>query len=84
MSLEVGQRVKFRRSHDKSLELTGRVVKVDEDAGVVDIETEPDGKILEVATTETAHLADVTPIDQVSDEVSEPADDTQDFLEPHE
>ena len=63
MSFEVGQRVKFRRSHDKALELTGTIVRVHENyPDLLDIATEPDGKILEVETIETAHIADVSPI----------------------
>lgn len=65
---EQGQRVKFRRSHDKSLELTGTVVRVHSDADLVDIATEPDGKVLEVETIETAHFADVTPIEEPTEE----------------
>lgn len=64
--LELGQRVKFQRSHDRSVELTGKIVKIYEDSDSVDIETEPDGKIAEVSTTETAHAADVTPVAEVT------------------
>lgn len=63
MSFAEGQRVKFRRSHDKALELTGTIVKVHEDSDLVDIATEPDGKVIEVETIETAHTADVTPLE---------------------
>jgi len=62
--LEMGQRVKFLRSHDRTVELTGRIVKIHDDSDAVDIETEPDGRIAEVSTTETAHAADVTAIGQ--------------------
>lgn len=61
--LAVGQTVRFRRSHDKTLELTGKIVKIhDGPDDCVDIETIPDGKIVEVKTTETAHAGDVTPV----------------------
>jgi len=61
--LKVGQRVKFRRSHDKTVELTGEIKKI-HDGGddCVDIETEADGTIVEVSGIETAHAADVIPI----------------------
>ena len=64
MALELGQRVKFLRSHDRTVELTGRIVKIHEDSDAVDIETEPDGRIAEVSTIETAHRADITPAGQ--------------------
>jgi hypothetical protein len=64
--LEMGQRVKFLRSHDRTVELTGRIVKIHDDSDAVDIETEPDGRIAEVSTTETAHAADVTVVTEVS------------------
>jgi hypothetical protein len=47
---EVGQKVKFRPSHDKSLELTGTVSKIDEnDPDFLTITAEADGKAIEVA-----------------------------------
>jgi len=63
MALELGQRVKFLRSHDRTVELTGRIVKIHEDSDAVDIETEPDGRIAEVSTIETAHRGDITAVD---------------------
>jgi preprotein translocase subunit YajC len=59
--LNVGQRVRFKRSHDKAVELVGTIVKVNEDS-TVEILTEVDGKVIEVETTETAHIADVAPV----------------------
>jgi len=64
--LEMGQRVKFLRSHDRTVELTGRIVKIHDDSDAVDIETEPDGRIAEVSTRETAHAADVTVLGEAS------------------
>ena len=56
----VGLRVWFARSSDKATKLFGRIVRVhDGAADCVDIETEPDGKRVEVSTIETAHAADV-------------------------
>jgi hypothetical protein len=56
-----GDRVKFRPSHNKALELVGKVVKVhEEDGDLVDIECEVDGKIVEVeGHLQTAHVSDV-------------------------
>jgi hypothetical protein len=46
------------------LRLEGDIVRIhDNDDDCVDIETIPDGKIVEVATIETAHAADVTLLD---------------------
>jgi hypothetical protein len=60
--LREGQRVKFFRTHDKTLELTGTITQVNEDS-TVNIETQPDGKAIEVGGIETAHADDVTPLD---------------------
>jgi hypothetical protein len=70
MALELGQRVKFLRSHDRTVELTGRIVKIHEDSDAVDIETEPDGRIAEVSTIETAHRGDITAVDVTPAEVT--------------
>lgn len=57
--LREGQGVSFRPSHNKALELQGEIVSVDREAGTVNIETWPDGRILERATVETAAAGDV-------------------------
>jgi hypothetical protein len=57
--IELGQRVRFRRSHDKTVELTGAIAKIDEDSDIVTILTYPDGRLVEVEGLETAHMADV-------------------------
>jgi hypothetical protein len=57
--IELGQRVKFRRSHDKTVELTGAIAKIDEDLDIVTILTYPDGRLVEVEGLETAHMSDV-------------------------
>lgn len=59
-----GQRVKFKSTHDQQHELTGTIVRVHEDSDLVDIETEPDGKIIEVASVATAHAKDCTLIEE--------------------
>jgi hypothetical protein len=57
----VGARVQFARSHDKATKLFGHVVKIhDGNSDCVDIETEVDGKKVEVSGIETAHAADVS------------------------
>jgi hypothetical protein len=56
---QLGERVRFFRSHDKTLELTGTIVKIHEDADLVDIEIEADGRMIEVSRVETVHLADI-------------------------
>lgn len=43
-----GDRVKFAASHNKALELVGKVVKVHESGDLVDVEADVDGKIIEV------------------------------------
>ena len=59
-AFKVGDRVSFLRSHDKTVRLEGHIARIhDNDDDCVDIETIPDGKIVEVSTIETAHTADV-------------------------
>jgi hypothetical protein len=61
---KVGDRVKFRRSHDKTVQLEGTIERIhDNHDDCVDIKTIPDGKLVEVETIETAHAADVTPVE---------------------
>ena len=43
-----GDRVKFSPTHNKAVELVGKVVKVHESGDLVDVECEVDGKIVEV------------------------------------
>ena len=43
-----GDRVKFPSSHNKALELVGKVVKVHKSGDLVDVEADVDGKIIEV------------------------------------
>lgn len=61
---EVGQRVNFYRAHDKATLLTGTIGKFHEDSDLVDIETEADGKAIEVERIETAHISDLRAIDE--------------------
>jgi hypothetical protein len=69
-TFEIGKRVKFFRSHDKQTELTGKIIAnfgegaIPDDAALYMIETEPDGKNIEVASIETAHVSDITPIEE--------------------
>lgn len=59
-AFKVGDRVSFLRSHDKTVRLEGRIVRIHDTADdCVDIETIPDGKLVEVKTVETAHAGDV-------------------------
>jgi hypothetical protein len=55
-----GQRVKFRRSHDKSTELIGKIIEIDAETGNALIETEVDGQNIQISRVESAHLRDVT------------------------
>jgi hypothetical protein len=64
--LRMDQRVRFRRSHDKTVELTGKIVRIHEDADCVDVQVEPDGKLAEIEITETAHAGDVTPLEEAA------------------
>ena len=59
-SFAEGDRVRFAPSHNKALELVGKVVKVHESGDLVDIECEVDGKVVEVeGHIQTAHVSDV-------------------------
>jgi hypothetical protein len=61
-----GTRVRFTQTHDKSHSFTGTVLRVHEDANLVDISVEPDGKAIEVETVMTANKADVVPVDEAA------------------
>jgi hypothetical protein len=69
-TFEIGKRVKFFRSHDKQNELTGKIMAnfgegaIPDDSALYLIETEPDGKRIEVSSIETAHVSDITPIEE--------------------
>lgn len=59
---KVGQKVRALRSHNKSVEIVGEVVKLHEnDDDCLDIKLEPDGAL------ETVHAADVKDFDDKSD-----------------
>jgi hypothetical protein len=62
-----GQRVKFRRSHDKATELTGKIIELDSETGNALLETEVDGRNVEVSRIESAHLKDIRPIEEEAD-----------------
>ena len=64
--LEVGQRVKFLRMHDKGTALTGKITAIHDDDDLVEIATEADGRVIEVETAEQAHASDVTPVAEVT------------------
>jgi ribosome maturation factor RimP len=70
--LKVGQRVKFTRTHDKNVELTGTIVSVDGNSIIV--QTEADGKVVEVSGVETAHADSVTVLSEPKAEDPEPED----------
>lgn len=57
--LEIGQRVKFYRTHDQSHQLVGKIAAFSETSDLVDIVAEVDGKAVEVETTMTANIKDV-------------------------
>jgi len=76
----VGQRVRFARSHDKVTKLFGRIVKIHEGKDdCVDIKTEPDGKLVEVSSLETAHAGDVVLAEQKSLVPNAGTDDTSEL-----
>lgn len=54
--LEIGQHVSFLRSHNKAVSLTGKIVKIYDDAPVVDVALDDH----EPLWIETAHVDDVT------------------------
>jgi hypothetical protein len=57
---EVGQTVKFYRTHDKSHQLTGVIENFHEEDDLVDIKATPDGKAVEIETGMVAHISDIT------------------------
>ena len=63
---KVGDRVKFRRSHDKTLQLEGTVERIHDNADdCVDVKTIPDGRLVEVETLETVHAGDCVLVSEV-------------------
>lgn len=58
--LKEGQKVKFRPTHNKALELRGTVKKVSDEHDVVTVTADPDGKAVEVARDFDAHASDCT------------------------
>ncbi len=67
MALEIGQRVKFRTSHQKELELTGTIESVSGDSVAV-MADEANGSVSRVYV---AHAADVTAIESEGSDASE-------------
>lgn len=64
-AFKIGDRVSFLRSHDKTVRLTGTIARIhDGEDDCVDVQTIPDGKLVEVSTLETAHAADVKLLDE--------------------
>jgi hypothetical protein len=53
-----GERVKFRRTHDKATQLVGTITKINAD-GTAEIETEVDGRLVEVSGIEVADIKDL-------------------------
>lgn len=75
---KVGQRVRFRRSHDQATVLTGEIVKIHPGADdVLDVESEVDGKIVEVSRVETVHARDVTAIVEKPAPAAKKGDDSK-------
>ena len=58
MEIKEGDHVKFRRSSDKAVELTGTVEKLHDDEKSVDIRVDGEGEHVE-----TASLEDVSPLE---------------------
>lgn len=62
-SFKAGDKVTFRLSHNKAIELTGKVVAAPEGKELhensVLIEADVDGKVIEVPTVYEAHIDDV-------------------------
>jgi len=64
--LKVGQRVAFQRASDKAVTLTGKIVKLSDGGLSADIQTEADGRIVEVSGVECASTGDVQVLAQES------------------
>lgn len=63
--LRIGDHVSFLRSHDR-LELTGTITNIHDDADLVDIDCDVDGKLVCVEHAETTHAADVTVLEKAT------------------
>jgi predicted transcriptional regulator len=59
-NLKVGQKVRFRPTHQPELELEGTIAGVSDDHDIVDVTAEPDGKKIEVKRNYQAHARHVT------------------------
>ena len=62
--LEVGQHVSFLRSHNKAVSLTGTIVKVHDDQPIVEVKLDDH----DPEWIETAHVDDVTVLDEAAAE----------------
>lgn len=68
--LKVGQRVKFTRTHNTALTLTGKIVSIQD--GEVLIETEADGRVIEVSGVESAHADSIAVLSEPKAEEEHP------------
>ncbi len=61
-TLKVGQKVRFRPTHQPELELSGTISAISEDHDVVDVDADVDGKVIQVEKTYQAHAKHVTAV----------------------
>ncbi len=71
--LKVGQRVAFQRASDKAVTLIGKIVKLSDDGLSADIQTEADGKVVEVSNIECASTGDITVLEAPAPDAKKPA-----------
>jgi len=69
--LEVGQHVSFLRSHNKAVSLTGMIVKVHDDQPIVEVKLDDH----DPEWIETAHVDDVTVLDEAAAAEEEEGDE---------
>lgn len=67
IDLQVGQRGRYRRTHDKATELTGEILKIypagagTGSAGLLDVRADVDGKKVQRESIDTISAADFVP-----------------------
>lgn len=59
-NLKVGQKVSFRPTHNKHLELKGTITAVNDDHDVATVKADADGKAIEVSREFQADASDCT------------------------
>jgi hypothetical protein len=70
--LKVGDRVEYRRTHDKAVRLIGTISAIHDKDDLVEIEREVDGRIVEVEGTDHAHASDVNVIEKAKPKAAAP------------